>query len=83
MSERRSMTVKKEAENWARGKLEGILLTETDNSELMPSGLQPVIKQERFAGELPTPTAVMFNDSLAQCLKALGNLSLCEKFQNE
>lgn len=67
-------------------KQEGIVLTDTDDTddtESMMLGSQPMLLKQSLARRLSTPTVQVVHNALAQGVEGLGGLSIGVNFRNE
>lgn len=60
-----------------------IASTETDDSETMHSGLQPVLTEESLMGELQRLISNVIRHAFAQSLKVRSDVSVGENSRNE
>lgn len=74
------MTVMEDDENWKNVEGEGIASTETDDLEVMPFVLEPVLMQEPLVKRLPPPIPNRVYRGLSKGLKVSSNELVGESY---
>lgn len=69
--------------NWTNLEQEGILSTETDHSEVISSGPNPVLTEKSLSADISTLITSVAHDALAYGLKILGDVWVGENSWNE